>query len=150
MWMEIESNYTFNRPLASSLSGKPILSAASRKRYQRERFLAVKVGSDTMVPFYSQGTFNTDLFNLWLEQFLIPELRPSQAGILDNATFHQSQKTKDLIQSAGYQVLFLMPYSPDLNPIELFWANLKRTISENLKKFTSLSEAIDYSFLAYS
>lgn len=90
------------------------------------------------------------MFNLWIEQFLIPELQPGQVVIMDNASFHKSQKTKDLINSAGCKTLFLPPYSPDLNPIELFWANLKRTIRENLKKFTSLSEAIDHSFLVWT
>jgi transposase len=121
----------------------------SGKYYQRESFVAAKIGSDIVAPFCYQGTCNTDLFNLWIERFLIPELKPGQVVILDNAAFHKSQKTKDLIYSCGCKIIFLPPYSPDLNPIEIFWANLKRTIRESLKKFTSLSEAIDHSFLAW-
>lgn len=127
--------------------GKPVLGSVSGRRYQRESFIAAKIASKVIAPFCYQGTCDTDLFNLWIEQFLIPELQPGQVIIMDNATFHKSQRTKDLIAAAGCKVLFLPPYSPDLNPIELFWANLKRTIRENLKKFTSLSEAIDHAFL---
>ncbi|WP_075883881.1 transposase [Candidatus Protochlamydia sp. W-9] len=113
--------------------GKPVPSTVSGEHYQRETFLAAKVGCDIIAPFCYQGTCNTDLFNLWLEQILVPELKPGQVVILDNASFHQSQK-KGLVQSAGCQVLFLPPYSIDLSSIELFWATLKRTIKENLKK----------------
>jgi len=42
--------------------------------------------------------------------------------VMDNAAFHRSQKTKDLIESVGCKVIFLPPYSPDLNPIEKFWS----------------------------
>lgn len=87
---------------------------------------------------------------MWIEQFLIPVLQPGQVVIMDNASFHKSEKTKNLINSAGCKVLFLPPYSPDLNPIERFWANLNRSIKENIKKFPSLSEAIDYSFLVWT
>ena len=44
---------------------------------------------------------------------------------MDNAAFHKSQRTKDLIESVGCRIIFLPPYSPDLNPIEKFWANMK-------------------------
>jgi transposase len=47
---------------------------------------------------------------------------------LGNAAFHKSEKTKLLIENAGCQLLFLPPYSPDLNPIKKFWANLKPKI----------------------
>jgi len=46
----------------------------SGKRYQRESFVAGKVGSKIIVPFCYQGSCNTDLFNVWVEDFLIPEL----------------------------------------------------------------------------
>ena len=102
-----------------------------------------------IAPFCYQGTCDTNLFNFWVERFLVPVLKPEQVIILDNATFHKSQKTKELMLSVGCRIFFLPLYSPDLNPIERFWANLKRTIRENLKKFKTLSETIDYSFLAW-
>lgn len=139
-------DHYFHRPFARSVVGKLVFGGISGKRYQRESFVAAKVEKKIIAPFCYQGTCDTRLFNLWVEQFLVPELKPGQVVILDNATFHKSQKTRDLIIQAGCRVIFLPPYSPDLNPIEKFWASLKRTIRENLKKFKTLSAAIDYSF----
>ena len=68
---------------------------------------------------------------------------------MDNATFHKSHKTRELIKSAGCEILFLPPYSPDLNPIEVFWANLKKNIQNKLKTLKNLSGAIDEAFLSY-
>jgi len=119
----------------------------SGKRYQRESFVAGKIMSKIIAPFCYTGTCDTLLFNLWVEKFLVPELQPGQTIIMDNATFHKSQKTKELIESAGCRILFLPPYSPDLNPIEIFWANFKKLIRKNLERIKNLSQAIDKSFL---
>ena len=93
-----------------------------------------------------KGTCNTELFNAWLEKVLIPQLKPRAIVVMDNASFHKSQKTKDLVESANCQLLFLPPYSPDLNPIEKFWALLKAKIRNSVSDFSSLSRAIDYAF----
>ena len=66
---------------------------------------------------------------------------------MDNATFHKSQKSQELIKKSGCQILFLPPYSPDLNPIEKFWANFKQMVRKNLEKIQNLAKAIDSSFL---
>jgi putative transposase len=79
---------------------------------------------------------------------LIPELKAGQVVIMDNATFHKSQTTHELIKEAGCEILFLPPYSPDLNPIETFWANFKKIVAANLNKFSTLAQTIDYSFLS--
>jgi len=84
---------------------------------------------------------------MWLKDFLIPELKPGQVVIMDNATFHKSEESQRLIKNAGCRILFLPPYSPDLNPIEIFWANFKKIIRTNLEKLKTLAEAIDFSFL---
>lgn len=96
-----------------------------------------------------KGTCNTELFNFWLKDVLVPALNHGQIIVLDNATFHKSQKTKDLIEAAGCQILFLPPYSPDLNPIEVFWANLKAKIKNLLAASFSLQQAIDKAFILY-
>jgi len=61
---------------------------------------------------------------------------------MDNASFHKSQRTRELIESVGCKVIFLPPYSPDLNPIEKFWANMKRWIKNNLFNFDRLYDAL--------
>lgn len=127
--------------------GERIQGTVSGKRYQRESFIAGKCMKKIMAPFCYRGTCDTVLFNLWVEQFLVPELEVGQVVIMDNATFHKSNQTKKLVESAGCKILFLPPYSPDLNPIEKFWANFKKLVRKNLETIKNLSQAIDASFL---
>ncbi|KJV97531.1 DDE superendonuclease family protein, partial [Orientia tsutsugamushi str. Sido] len=83
---------------------------------------------------------NTRLFEAWRQQVLINELKPAQFVVMDNAAFHKSKKTKELIESVGCKVIFLPPYSPDLNPIEKFWANMKRCIRHQITQFAKSNE----------
>ncbi len=65
---------------------------------------------------------------------------------MDNATFHKSELTKNLIEQANCKLVFLPAYSPDLNPIEKFWANLKNKIKKIISNFSTLADAVDYVF----
>ena len=86
------------------------------------------------------------MFNTWIEKILLPELKEGQVVIMDNASFHKSEKSRLLIEGAGCKLLFLPPYSPDLNPIEKFWANFKNMVRGCFNCFSKLSEAIDHVF----
>ena len=88
------------------------------------------------------GSCDRLLFETWVEEFLIKELKSGQFVVMDNAAFHKSQRTKDLIESVGCKIIFLPPYSPDLNPIEKFWANMKRWIKDKISEFSKLYDAI--------
>ena len=114
----------------------------SGKYYQRTNIIAGYVNHKSIAPMLFNGSCNTDLFNNWAEYFLIKELKPGRVVVMDNASFHKSQKTKDLIASVGCKLIFLPPYSPDLNPIEKFWANMKRWIKEQISDFTQLYDSI--------
>lgn len=94
-------------------------------------------------PFRFEGYTDTYVFNLWLETCLLPTLRPGQIVIMDNASFHKSNKTCELIESVGCQLLFLPPYSPDLNKIERQWAILKQGIRANQLPDLSLIQKLD-------
>lgn len=137
-------------PWGYGLRGQKVFGEISGKRYDRESFIAGKSDKQIIAPMCFKGTCNTELFNAWVEQSLIPELRAGQVVILDNATFHKSKKTKELIEKAGCELLFLPPYSPDLNPIEKFWAHLKANIRSTITNFNNLSYAIEYAFNACS
>ncbi len=126
--------------------GEPVYGEISGKRYARESFIAAKCGPTLLALLCFTGTCDTVLFNLWIEEFLVPALRAGQVVILDNAPFHRSEKTQQLIANASCKLFFLPPYSPDLNPIEIFWANLKAKIRSTMTHFSPLFHAIDHAF----
>ena len=65
---------------------------------------------------------------------------------MDKASFHKSQKTRELIESVGCKLIFLPPYSPDLNKIEKFLANMKRWIKQQIENFERLFDSIVFFF----
>jgi isftu1 transposase len=107
------------------------------------------VANKIIAPLCYQGTCDANLFNLWLKDFLLPSLGPGYTLVMDNAAFHKSEDTRDLIEGAGCQLLFLPPYSPDLNPIEKCWANLKAIIKKVIGNFDTLAEAVDCAFRSF-
>lgn len=123
-----------------------LVAKKSGKYYQRTNIIAGYVNRKSIAPMVFNGSCNTDIFNNWVEHFLIKELQKGQVVIMDNASFHKSQKTKELIESVGCRVIFLPPYSPDLNPIEKFWANMKRWIKSRMNKFNKLYETLKQFF----
>lgn len=126
--------------------GEKLVGKKSGKYYERTNIIAGYVNKTSIAPFVFNRTCNTNLFEAWVEQFLIKELEPGQVVVMDNATFHKSQRTKELIESVGCRLIFLPPYSPDLNPIEKFWANMKRWIKSKISNTQSLQTTIDEFF----
>ena len=122
--------------------GHLLLGKKSGKYYQRTNIIAGYVNKKSIAPMVFNGSCNTQLFESWVEQFLIKELTPNKVVIMDNASFHKSQRTRELIESVGCKLIFLPPYSPDLNPIEKFWANMKRWIKDQISSFDKIYEAI--------
>jgi len=74
------------------------------------------------------GAVNAAAFEAFVEQVLVPELRPGDVVVLDNLSSHKGAKTRDLIQTAGARLAFLPPYSPDLNPIEMIFSKIKQAL----------------------
>ena len=71
-------------------------------------------------------SIDSDIFHTWATEILLPELPACSVIVMDNAPFHKRQDTLDALQAEGHMVLWLPPYSPDLNPIEKTWAWIKR------------------------
>jgi transposase len=101
-----------------------------------------------IAPMYFEGNTDAEIFNQWVEEFLVPELKPNQTIILDNAAFHKSQRTTELIESANCNVLYLPPYSPDLNPIEQKWGHVKTQVKKIRDTFGNFTECLE-SVLCY-
>jgi transposase len=74
------------------------------------------------------GAVNGDVFEAFVEQVLVPELRHGDVVIMDNLSSHKRERVRALIEAAGARLVFLPPYSPDLNPIELIFAKVKQLL----------------------
>jgi transposase len=74
------------------------------------------------------GAINSDVFRAFVEQVLAPELKPGDVVILDNLSSHKSEHARTLIESRGAELVFLPPYSPDLNPIEMVFSKIKQLL----------------------
>jgi transposase len=74
------------------------------------------------------GAINREVFEAFVAQVLLPSLRPGDLIVMDNLSSHKGQRIREMIASAGATLLYLPPYSPDLNPIELAFAKLKQLL----------------------
>jgi transposase len=74
------------------------------------------------------GAVNGDVFQAFVQQVLVPQLQPGDVVIMDNLSSHKRARTRELIEAAGASVMFLPPYSPDLNPIEMIFAKVKHLL----------------------
>lgn len=72
-----------------------------------------------------EGAADTAVMVAFVRHALVPTLRPGQTVVLDNLSVHRAAAVRRLIEAAGCRLLFLPPYSPDLNPIEQAWSKLK-------------------------
>jgi transposase len=76
-------------------------------------------------PCVIDGAMNGEMFLAYIKRFLVPELRPGDIVIMDNLPSHKVAGVGEAIEAAGASLLYLPPYSPDLNPIELVFSKLK-------------------------
>lgn len=74
------------------------------------------------------GAVNGDIFEAFIEQVLVPQLHPGDVVVMDNLSSHKRSRTHELIESAGAELVFLPPYSPDLNPIEMVFSKIKQVL----------------------
>jgi transposase len=121
-------NESIHREYARSPLGCKVKADVSGKRAKRTSIIAGLNRESILAPWYFSGYCNTEVILLWVEEVLLPTLKEGMTIIWDNATFHQSGKIRAFIEKAGCHLLFLPTYSPDLNPIEHYWAKLKALI----------------------
>ena len=105
--------------------GHRLVARVPHGRWKSMTFLAALRCDRIDAPCVVDGPINGTIFRAWVEQFLIPTLRPRDVVVLDNLGSHKGLAVRRAIRAAGAHLLFLPPYSPDLNPIELMFAKLK-------------------------
>jgi len=81
-----------------------------------------------IAPLRLTGAMNGEIFEAYIEQFVVPELRPGDVVVMDNLSAHKRASIGQLIAGAQAQLVYLPPYSPDLNPIEMMGSKAKSVL----------------------
>ena len=92
----------------------------------RTNAIGAIIGTQFLTVSLFECNIDADCFYAWVKQDLIPKLSAGSVIAMDNAAFHKRSDIQDLIRENGHILLYLPTYSPDLNPIEKKWANVKR------------------------
>jgi transposase len=105
--------------------GERLKGFAPDGRWHTLTFLAALRANAITAPCVVDGPINGIIFRSYVEQMLVPELRPGDIVVLDNLGSHRAQAIREAVLSVGARLAYLPPYSPDLNPIEQVFAKVK-------------------------
>jgi transposase len=120
-WAKTNMTRTHGR----SLRGERLIAKVPHGHWRTLTFLAALRHDRITAPCVFDGPINGESFRAYVEQILLPTLKPGDIVILDNLGSHKSDDVRRLIRKSGARLFFLPPYSPDLNPIEQVFAKLK-------------------------
>ena len=124
--------------------GERLRAAIPHGHWLTTTFVAGLRNSGMVAPMVLDGPINGSLFQDYVEQVLVPELRPGDVVVMDNLGSHKGAGVRAAIEAAGAGLLYLPPYSPDFNPIEQAFAKLKAALRTAAKRsLDGLWAAID-------
>jgi transposase len=108
--------------------GQRLKAKVPHGHWKTSTFLAALRHDRVEAPWLIDGPINGECFLLYVENVLVPTLKPGDIVIMDNLGSHKGKAVRRAIRSAGAKLLFLPKYSPDLNPIEQLFAKLKHLL----------------------
>jgi transposase len=104
-----------------------------------------------VAPFYRHGSMSGEWMEAYVEQVLAQELREGDIVVMDNLAAHKLARVRELIEACGAELLFLPPYSPDLNPIEQAWSKMKASLRKHAARtYDALLDAVAAALKAIS
>lgn len=108
--------------------GERLVCHAPAGRWETTTLIAAVRTSGPAAPCLLAGPLDGDAFFAYVEQQLVRALKPGDILVMDNLSTHKNSGALRLLEEAGVTVLFLPPYSPDLNPIEKMWSKVKASL----------------------
>jgi transposase len=108
--------------------GQRLIDHAPFGHWHTQTFVAGLAHDGLIAPWVLDGAMNRASFDAYIKRQLAPALRPGQIVVADNLSSHTSSQALDVLRAQGNDLIFLPPYSPDLNPIEMAFSKLKTLI----------------------
>jgi transposase len=131
---ETWASTNMTRSYGRAPKGSRCVGSAPLGDWQTTTFVAGLRRHQLTAPMVVDGPMDGELFLAWVEQFLCPTLQAGDIAILDNLSSHKVEGVQQAIAAAGATVLYLPPYSPDLNPIEKLFSKLKTLLRKAAKR----------------
>jgi len=113
-----------------SFGGERVVDYVPDVRFERYSLMSTIAIDGEMIPLLYSGTLNGEIFKQYIRQFVVPQLKPRDILITDCLSVHKAKGVADLIESVGANIVYLPPYSPDLNPIEYVWPEIKADLKK--------------------
>jgi len=130
--------------------GRRLIAKVPHGHWKTATFLAALRNDRIDAPCLFDGPINGERFRAYVEQFLVPTLKPGDVVILDNLGSHKGSAVRQAIRAAGARLVFLPKYSPDLNPIEQVFAKLKTLLRKaEARTLNAVSDEIAKTLQAY-
>jgi len=127
---ETGANTAMQRTHGYAPKGERVVGAVPFKGWQAVTFVGALTASGLIAPWALEGALNGEWFLAYVEQVLVPALKPGMVVVMDNLPCHKVQGVAEAIQAAGCRLEYLPAYSPDLNPIENAYSKLKRALRD--------------------
>jgi transposase len=144
---ESGTNLGFTRRFGRAHPGQRVVEGTPGNAGPHYSLLATLSTQGVQAPWLLKGAMDGAAFVVYVEQVLVPTLQAGDIVLMDNLSFHKAPRIRLLIEAVGAQVVFLPPYSPDLNPIELCWSKIKTTLrTRKARTFETLLDALDNAF----
>jgi transposase len=125
------------RRYGRSLAQRRLVAAVPHGHWRTTTFVAGLRQSGIVAPLVLDGPMTGPAFRAYVEQFLAPSLAPGDVVVLDNLAAHRVDGIRQAIAAVGASILYLPPYSPDLNPIEQLFAKLKALLRRAAARTTN-------------
>jgi putative transposase len=138
----IEDNVTFN--YGWSFEGDRCYDLKTYQHKRRISMISALCNKKLFAPLIFEGYCDSSIFEVYIKDVLIAELKEGMVVVMDNINFHHSEKVREIIENAGCKIIFLPTYSPDLNPIEHQWFKIKNQIRKTTHQFNDFFEAVSY------
>lgn len=123
--------------------GERLVAKVPHGHWKTSTIIAAVRTSGPLAPAVFDGPVDAETFRAYVQQVLAPALLPGEIVVMDNLAAHKAAGVREAIRSAGASVLYLPPYSPDLNPIETMWSKVKQYLrSAAPRTFDTLCNAL--------
>jgi len=127
---ETGANTAMQRTHGYAPRGERVVSPAPLAGWQAVTFVGALTSGGLVAPWALEGAMTGEWFLAYVEQILVPALRPGMVVVMDNLPCHKVAGVQEAIRAAGCRPEYLPPYSPDLNPIENAFSRLKRALRD--------------------